>query len=67
MELRYSGASLRYQVGTVFGGGLAPFVTASLLTATAPAGRRKLDRRAARKQHHLDSAAAAAGQPRRED
>ena len=33
-DLRYSGASLGYQVGTVFGGGLAPFVTASLLAAT---------------------------------
>ncbi|MGA5463842.1 MFS transporter [Mycobacterium sp. NPDC050041] len=33
-EVRYSGASLGYQVGTVFGGGLAPFVTASLLAAT---------------------------------
>ena len=33
-ELRYSGASLGYQVGTVFGGGLAPFATASLLAAT---------------------------------
>ena len=33
-DMRYSGASLGYQVGTVFGGGLAPFVTASLLAAT---------------------------------
>lgn len=33
-EVRYSGASLGYQVGTVFGGGLAPFVTASLLATT---------------------------------
>jgi MFS family permease len=33
-EVRYSGASLGYQVGTVFGGGLAPFVTAALLAAT---------------------------------
>ncbi|MDO3634973.1 MFS transporter [Mycolicibacterium arseniciresistens] len=33
-EVRYSGASLGYQVGTVFGGGLAPLVTASLLAAT---------------------------------
>jgi hypothetical protein len=32
--VRYSGASLGYQVGTVFGGGLAPFITASLLSAT---------------------------------
>jgi MFS family permease len=33
-DIRYSGASLGYQVGTVFGGGLAPFATASLLAAT---------------------------------
>jgi MFS family permease len=33
-DVRYSGASLGYQVGTVFGGGLAPFATAYLLAAT---------------------------------
>ena len=33
-DVRYSGASLGYQVGTVFGGGLAPFATAALLAAT---------------------------------
>jgi Na+/melibiose symporter-like transporter len=33
-DVRYSGASLGYQVGAVFGGGVAPFATAALLTAT---------------------------------
>jgi len=33
-DVRYSGASLGYQVGTVFGGGLAPLATAALLAAT---------------------------------
>jgi MFS family permease len=33
-DVRYSGASLGYQIGTVFGGGLAPFATAALLAAT---------------------------------
>ncbi|MGH3085971.1 MAG: MFS transporter [Rubrobacteraceae bacterium] len=33
-ELRYSGASLGYQLGAVFGGALAPIICASLLEAT---------------------------------
>ncbi|TMU98365.1 MFS transporter [Streptomyces sp. DASNCL29] len=33
-EVRFSGASLGYQVGSVFGGGLAPLITAALLDST---------------------------------
>lgn len=33
-DVRFSGASLGYQVGSVFGGGLAPLITAALLAAT---------------------------------
>ncbi|MGI5231177.1 MFS transporter [Actinoallomurus sp. CA-142502] len=33
-DVRFSGASLGYQVGSVFGGGLAPLITAALLDAT---------------------------------
>ncbi|WP_236787693.1 MFS transporter [Amycolatopsis sp. GM8] len=33
-DVRYSGASLGYQVGSVFGGGLAPLITAALLDST---------------------------------
>lgn len=33
-EVRFSGASLGYQVGSIFGGGLAPLITAALLDAT---------------------------------
>jgi hypothetical protein len=33
-DVRFSGASLGYQVGSIFGGGLAPLVTAALLDAT---------------------------------
>jgi MFS transporter, MHS family, shikimate and dehydroshikimate transport protein len=36
-ELRYSGASLGYQIGAVFGGALAPIIAASLLEATGSA------------------------------
>lgn len=34
-DVRFSGASLGYQVGSIFGGGLAPLITAALLDATA--------------------------------
>lgn len=33
-DVRFSGASLGYQVGSIFGGGLAPLITAALLDAT---------------------------------
>ncbi|NEW72671.1 MULTISPECIES: MFS transporter [Streptomyces] len=33
-EVRFSGASLGYQIGSVFGGGLAPLITAALLDST---------------------------------
>ncbi len=33
-EVRYSGASLGYQVGAIFGGGFAPIIAAALLEAT---------------------------------
>jgi MFS family permease len=33
-DVRFSGASLGYQVGSVLGGGLAPLITAALLEAT---------------------------------
>jgi MFS family permease len=33
-DVRFSGASLGYQVGSIFGGGLAPLITAALLGAT---------------------------------
>ncbi|WP_060576035.1 MULTISPECIES: MFS transporter [unclassified Pseudonocardia] len=33
-EVRYSGASLGYQLATIFAGGLAPFIMTSLLAAT---------------------------------
>ncbi|MFE9006967.1 MFS transporter [Streptomyces sp. NPDC007875] len=33
-DVRYSGASLGYQVGSVFGGGFAPLITAALLDST---------------------------------
>jgi MFS transporter, MHS family, shikimate and dehydroshikimate transport protein len=33
-EVRYSGASLGYQIGAVLGGGLAPLIAASLYEAT---------------------------------
>lgn len=33
-ELRYSGASIGYQLGAVIGGGFAPLIASSLLTAT---------------------------------
>jgi hypothetical protein len=33
-EVRYSGASLGYQLASVFAGGLAPFIMTALLAAT---------------------------------
>ena len=33
-ELRYSGASLGYQIGSIFGGAFAPLIAAALLAAT---------------------------------
>ena len=33
-KVRYSGASIGYQIGSVFGGALAPIVVTSLLAAT---------------------------------
>ena len=33
-KVRYSGASMGYQIGSVFGGALAPIIAVSLLTAT---------------------------------
>ena len=33
-EVRYSGASLGYQLGAIFGGGFAPIIAAALLAAT---------------------------------
>jgi MFS family permease len=32
MEVRYSGASLSYQLGAILGGGLAPLIATALLT-----------------------------------
>jgi len=34
VEIRYSGASLGYQIGAIFGGAFAPLIAASLLAAT---------------------------------
>jgi MFS family permease len=34
VEIRYSGASLGYQIGAIFGGAFAPLIAASLLVAT---------------------------------
>jgi phosphotransferase system glucose/maltose/N-acetylglucosamine-specific IIC component len=36
-DVRYSGASLGYQIASVFAGGLAPFIMTALLAATGTA------------------------------
>jgi MHS family shikimate/dehydroshikimate transporter-like MFS transporter len=42
-EVRYSGASLGYQIGAVLGGGLAPLIAASLYEATDTSASVSLD------------------------
>ncbi|MBU3067219.1 hypothetical protein KO481_37580 [Nocardia sp. NEAU-G5] len=34
MQVRYSGTSVAYQIGSLLGGGITPLVAASLFTAT---------------------------------